>query len=60
MAGLGWTLHAGGMIVRQLRGKPDEGSLGYVAGNIGKDWLILHNFSLWNNLSSSERTSKIY
>ena len=41
IAGLGWTLHAGGAIVRQLRGIPDETSgIGYVGGNIGKDYVV--------------------
>ena len=59
LVGLGWTLHAGGMIVRQLRGKPDEGSLGYVAGNIGKDYVvpfIEHGFS---NMSAEAREAHL-
>jgi len=58
LVGLGWTLHAGGMVVRQLRGKPDEGSLGYVASNIGKDCVIPFNFNLWANLPINEREEK--
>lgn len=32
LLGLGLTLHAGSRVVRQLRGKPDKGGLGYVDG----------------------------
>ena len=53
LVGLGWTLHAGGMIVRQLRGKPDESSLGYVGGNIGSDLVIPYYYQP-SSLSSSE------
>lgn len=59
VVGLGWVLHAGGSVVRQLRGKPDEGSLGYVKDSIGKNWVVPFNFNRWDGLSNDERTRKI-
>ncbi len=60
VVGLGWTLHAGGMIIRQLRGKPDEGSSGYLGANIGNHLVIPFNYDLWNSLTSSDRINKKY
>ena len=60
MAGLGWTLNAGGMVIRQLRGRPDEevGGMGYVRGNIGIDHVIPFSFGQWHgdDLKSKEYT----
>ncbi len=39
--GLGWSLNAGGLITRQVRGRPDEDTNGYVGTNpIGINYVI--------------------
>ena len=60
LVGLGWSLHAGGMIVRQLRGIPDENGLGYLGGNIGKDLVVPFVYNQWNGSSESEIREKMF
>ncbi|MEW7289012.1 hypothetical protein [Aquimarina sp. 2304DJ70-9] len=41
ITGLGWSLSAGGIITRQLRGRPDEEPNGYIGDNrIGSNWVL--------------------
>lgn len=49
--GLGWNLSAGGMITRQVRGRPDEATLGYLGGNIGLNYVVRP----YNELTLTER-----
>ncbi|WP_109438745.1 hypothetical protein [Aquimarina sp. AU119] len=53
--GLGWSLSAGGIITRQLRGRPDEEPNGYIGTNrIGLNKVIPY---INNQLSSVDRRS---
>lgn len=41
--GLGWSLNSGGMVTRQLRGRPDEDVHGYIGDQmIGLNWVVPH------------------
>ncbi len=53
ITGLGWSLNAGGIITRQLRGRPDEEPNGYIGDNkIGSNWVLPY---VNNQLSSVDR-----
>jgi YD repeat-containing protein len=59
LVGLGWTLHAGGRVIRNLQGKPDEKSgLGYLGGDIGTDWVVPYCLNEWSNLSDIQKKEK--
>ena len=51
--GMGWSLDAGGMITRQVRGRPDEGPAGYIGTQMtGLNKVIPY---IQNTLPSAER-----
>ena len=53
ITGLGWSLNAGGIITRQLRGRPDEEPNGYIGMNrIGVNWVLPY---VNNELSTVDR-----
>ncbi|WP_344779095.1 RHS repeat domain-containing protein [Aquimarina mytili] len=55
ITGLGWSLNAGGIITRQLRGRPDEEPNGYIGTNqMGKKWVIPY---VNNQLSSIDQNT---
>ncbi len=46
LTGLGWSLNAGGVITRQVRGRPDEDINGYIGTEqIGKNFVIPYIFN---------------
>jgi len=51
--GMGWSLSAGGMLTRQMRGRPDEDAAGYIGAQMtGKNTVIPY---INNQLSPQER-----
>ncbi len=51
--GMGWNLSAGGMITRQVRGRPDEDDAGYIGNQMtGINWVLPY---INNQLTSTER-----
>ncbi|WP_282086642.1 PKD domain-containing protein [Aquimarina algiphila] len=55
ITGLGWSLNAGGIITRQLRGRPDEEPNGYIGSNqIGSNWVLPY---VNGQLSTADRNS---
>ncbi len=53
ITGLGWSLNAGGIITRQLRGRPDEEPNGYIGTNrIGLNWVLPY---VNNQLSTDQK-----
>lgn len=52
LLGIGWNLNAGGMVARQVRGRPDEGVLGYIGPEmIGLNYVV----KPYNELTLTER-----
>jgi len=46
ITGLGWSLNAGGLITRQVRGRPDEDTNGYIGpAEIGKNYVVPYIFN---------------
>jgi YD repeat-containing protein len=46
ITGLGWSLNAGGLITRQVRGRPDEDTNGYIGDReTGKNYVIPYLFN---------------
>ena len=53
--GMGWNLSAGGMITRQMRGRPDEDNAGYIGSQMtGKNIVVPY---ITNQLSAEERNT---
>jgi len=57
LVGLGWTLEAGGRVVRQVRGKIDEGTNGYL-NSVGENLVVPYATGQWDNLPLNEGTEK--
>lgn len=57
ITGLGWTLHSGGRITRELRGRADEEhSYGYIGGNVGLDLVVpFLNGTFRSDLTNDQR-----
>jgi len=55
--GMGWNLNAGGMLTRQMRGRPDEDNAGYIGpGRTGKNLVVPYI----NNRLSPEAKNEVH